>query len=154
MMKRVVLGSAPMDMIVQMMKMMCPSLRRSQVTVNICQGPPFWLSFFLAYLLLLKDHTCPAGRVNSILNGHWINNLCDVELDTCVYDSLTYWIFHHFWNLSHWPPSVLAEPGVDPFAKRRADKKQRVDKQEKNRLRNLKQTAKAGALPRCMLETL
>lgn len=39
------------------------------------------------------------------------------------------------------------EPGVDPFAKRRADKKQRVDKQEKNRLRNLKQTAKAGALP-------
>ncbi|KAJ8444627.1 hypothetical protein Cgig2_023690 [Carnegiea gigantea] len=40
------------------------------------------------------------------------------------------------------------EPGVDPFAKRRADKKQRVDKQEKNRLRNLKQTAKAGALPR------
>lgn len=39
------------------------------------------------------------------------------------------------------------EPGEDPFAKRRADKKQRVDKQEKNRLRNLQQTAKAGDLP-------
>lgn len=42
---------------------------------------------------------------------------------------------------------LLAEPGEDPFAKRRTDKKQRVEKQEKNRLRNLKEAAKAGALP-------
>ncbi|KAK1400013.1 Ribosome biogenesis regulatory protein [Heracleum sosnowskyi] len=39
------------------------------------------------------------------------------------------------------------EPGQDPFAKRRADKKQRVEKQEKNRLHNLKDAAKVGALP-------
>ncbi|RZS26914.1 hypothetical protein BHM03_00060332, partial [Ensete ventricosum] len=35
----------------------------------------------------------------------------------------------------------------DPFRKRKAEKKQRVEKQEKNRLQNLKQAAKAGALP-------
>ncbi|XP_020089351.1 ribosome biogenesis regulatory protein homolog [Ananas comosus] len=39
------------------------------------------------------------------------------------------------------------EPGEDPFAKRKAEKKQRVDKQEKNRLENLKKAAKVGALP-------
>ncbi|EOY31033.1 Ribosome biogenesis regulatory protein (RRS1) family protein isoform 2 [Theobroma cacao] len=39
------------------------------------------------------------------------------------------------------------EPGVDPFAKRQDDKKNRVEKQEKNRLQNLKQAAKVGALP-------
>jgi len=39
------------------------------------------------------------------------------------------------------------EPGVDPFAKRRAEKKQRVEKNEKNRFNNLKVAAKAGALP-------
>ncbi|KAK4754060.1 hypothetical protein SAY87_002164 [Trapa incisa] len=39
------------------------------------------------------------------------------------------------------------EPGEDPFAKRRADKKNRVDKQEKNRLQNLKEAAKVGSLP-------
>ncbi|GAB4832874.1 hypothetical protein Ancab_006891 [Ancistrocladus abbreviatus] len=39
------------------------------------------------------------------------------------------------------------EIGEDPFAKRRAEKKQRVEKQEKNRLKNLKEAAKAGALP-------
>ncbi|XP_040385344.1 ribosome biogenesis regulatory protein homolog [Oryza brachyantha] len=39
------------------------------------------------------------------------------------------------------------EPGVDPFAQRREEKKQRVEKQEKNRLENLKKAAKAGALP-------
>ncbi|KAJ0509073.1 putative ribosomal biogenesis regulatory protein [Helianthus annuus] len=39
------------------------------------------------------------------------------------------------------------EPGVDPFAKRRSEKKQRVEKQEKNRLHNLKAAAKVGALP-------
>ncbi|XP_065047585.1 ribosome biogenesis regulatory protein homolog [Musa acuminata AAA Group] len=39
------------------------------------------------------------------------------------------------------------EPGEDPFSKRKAEKKQRVEKQEKNRLQNLKQAAKAGALP-------
>lgn len=39
------------------------------------------------------------------------------------------------------------EPGVDPFAKRRDEKKQRVEKQEKNRLGNLKNAAKVGALP-------
>ncbi|KAL5547889.1 hypothetical protein UlMin_003120 [Ulmus minor] len=39
------------------------------------------------------------------------------------------------------------EPGVDPFAKRREDKKKRVEKQDKNRLQNLKQAAKVGALP-------
>ncbi|KAJ8471045.1 hypothetical protein OPV22_025388 [Ensete ventricosum] len=39
------------------------------------------------------------------------------------------------------------EPGEDPFRKRKAEKKQRVEKQEKNRLQNLKQAAKAGALP-------
>lgn len=39
------------------------------------------------------------------------------------------------------------EPGEDPFAKRRVEKKHRVEKQEKNRLQNLKQAAKVGALP-------
>ncbi|KAL3838534.1 hypothetical protein ACJIZ3_023125 [Penstemon smallii] len=39
------------------------------------------------------------------------------------------------------------EPGTDPFAERRKEKKGRVDKQEKNRLHNLKQAAKVGALP-------
>ncbi|KAF3453681.1 hypothetical protein FNV43_RR04122 [Rhamnella rubrinervis] len=39
------------------------------------------------------------------------------------------------------------EPGEDPFAKRRSDKMKRVEKQEKNRVQNLKQAAKAGALP-------
>ncbi|KAL8136123.1 ribosome biogenesis regulatory protein homolog [Apium graveolens] len=39
------------------------------------------------------------------------------------------------------------EPGQDPFAKRRTEKKQRVEKQEKNRLHNLKDAAKVGALP-------
>ncbi|KAM0933318.1 putative ribosomal biogenesis regulatory protein [Dioscorea sansibarensis] len=39
------------------------------------------------------------------------------------------------------------EPGGDPFAKRKAEKKHRVEKQEKNRLQNLKQAMKAGALP-------
>lgn len=42
----------------------------------------------------------------------------------------------------------VAEPGVDPFAERRAKKRQRIEKQEKNRLQNLKQAAKMGALPR------
>nr|XP_010914878.1 ribosome biogenesis regulatory protein homolog [Elaeis guineensis] len=39
------------------------------------------------------------------------------------------------------------EPGEDPFAKRKAERKKRVEKQEKNRLENLKQAMKAGALP-------
>ncbi|WVZ73857.1 hypothetical protein U9M48_022115 [Paspalum notatum var. saurae] len=39
------------------------------------------------------------------------------------------------------------EPGVDPFAQRREEKKKRVEKQEKNRLENLKKAAKVGALP-------
>lgn len=39
------------------------------------------------------------------------------------------------------------EPGTDPFAERRKEKKGRVEKQEKNRLQNLKQAQKAGALP-------
>ncbi|CAN6235976.1 unnamed protein product [Urochloa humidicola] len=39
------------------------------------------------------------------------------------------------------------EPGVDPFAQRRQEKKKRVEKQEKNRLDNLKKAAKLGALP-------
>ncbi|XP_062203281.1 ribosome biogenesis regulatory protein homolog [Phragmites australis] len=39
------------------------------------------------------------------------------------------------------------EAGVDPFAQRRDEKKKRVDKQEKNRLENLKRAAKVGALP-------
>ncbi|KAM2965609.1 hypothetical protein FF1_026147 [Malus domestica] len=38
-------------------------------------------------------------------------------------------------------------PGEDPFAKRQEDKKKRVEKQDKNRLQNLKQAAKVGALP-------
>ncbi len=45
----------------------------------------------------------------------------------------------------------LSEPGVDPFLKLRADKKERVAKQEKNQLENLKRAAKIGgkgALPR------
>jgi hypothetical protein len=46
---------------------------------------------------------------------------------------------------------LFAEPGEDPFAKRRADKKQRVEKHEKNRMQNLKQAAKVGALPRYTL---
>ncbi|KAL2929529.1 Ribosome biogenesis regulatory protein-like protein [Bienertia sinuspersici] len=39
------------------------------------------------------------------------------------------------------------EPGVDPFAKRKTDKKQRVEKQEKNHMKNLKDASKSGALP-------
>ncbi|KAK3132633.1 hypothetical protein QOZ80_6AG0525420 [Eleusine coracana subsp. coracana] len=39
------------------------------------------------------------------------------------------------------------EPGVDPFAQRTEEKKKRVEKQEKNRLENLKRAAKVGALP-------
>ncbi|KAG6776508.1 ribosome biogenesis regulatory protein [Populus alba x Populus x berolinensis] len=39
------------------------------------------------------------------------------------------------------------EPGVDPFAKRAAEKKERVQKNQKNQLQNLKTAAKAGALP-------
>lgn len=39
------------------------------------------------------------------------------------------------------------EPGVDPFAKRKAEKKQRVENNEKNRLKNLKEASKNGALP-------
>ncbi|XWS26984.1 hypothetical protein CRYUN_Cryun26dG0076900 [Craigia yunnanensis] len=39
------------------------------------------------------------------------------------------------------------EPGEDPFAKRQDYKKKRVEKQEKNRLQNLKQAEKVGALP-------
>ncbi|PUZ49599.1 hypothetical protein GQ55_7G338700 [Panicum hallii var. hallii] len=39
------------------------------------------------------------------------------------------------------------EPGVDPFAQRRQEKKKRVEKQEKNRLKNSKKAAKVGALP-------
>ncbi|KAF8393233.1 hypothetical protein HHK36_021474 [Tetracentron sinense] len=39
------------------------------------------------------------------------------------------------------------EPGEDPFVKRQAEKRKRVEKQEKSRLQNLKQAAKVGALP-------
>ncbi|URE41558.1 ribosome biogenesis regulatory protein [Musa troglodytarum] len=44
-----------------------------------------------------------------------------------------------------------AEPGEDPFSKRKAEKKKRIEKQEKNRPGNLKQAAKVGALPRLSL---
>lgn len=40
------------------------------------------------------------------------------------------------------------EVGEDPFAKRKAEKKEGVKKQEKNRLENLKRSAKTGYLPR------
>ncbi|GKD29826.1 ribosome biogenesis regulatory protein [Tanacetum coccineum] len=43
--------------------------------------------------------------------------------------------------------SSCAEVGADPFAKRWSEKKQRVEKQEKNRFHNLKEAAKVGALP-------
>lgn len=46
---------------------------------------------------------------------------------------------------------LYAEPGFDPFAKRLSDKKNRVEKQEKNRMQNLKQAAKVGNLPRYIL---
>ncbi|XP_021835505.2 ribosome biogenesis regulatory protein homolog [Spinacia oleracea] len=39
------------------------------------------------------------------------------------------------------------EPGLDPFAKRKAEKKQRVENNEKNHLKNLKVASKIGALP-------
>ncbi|KAK7330124.1 hypothetical protein VNO77_24310 [Canavalia gladiata] len=39
------------------------------------------------------------------------------------------------------------DPEEDPFAKRKENKKKRVEKQEKNRLQNLKGAAKFGALP-------
>ena len=39
------------------------------------------------------------------------------------------------------------DPEEDPFAKRKENKKKRVEKQENNRLQNLKQAAKLGALP-------
>ncbi|PIA60326.1 hypothetical protein AQUCO_00300076v1 [Aquilegia coerulea] len=37
--------------------------------------------------------------------------------------------------------------GEDPFKKRQGEKRKRVEKQEKNRIQNLKQAAKVGALP-------
>lgn len=39
------------------------------------------------------------------------------------------------------------EPGEDPFNKRKNEKKKRVEKQEKNRLQNLKKAYKSGDLP-------
>ncbi|KAK7388614.1 hypothetical protein VNO78_23436 [Psophocarpus tetragonolobus] len=39
------------------------------------------------------------------------------------------------------------DPKDDPFAKRKENKKKRIEKQEKNRLQNLKEAAKFGALP-------
>ncbi|KAL5975806.1 hypothetical protein ACLOJK_020134 [Asimina triloba] len=39
------------------------------------------------------------------------------------------------------------EPGEDPFSERQNERKKRVEKQEKNRLQNLKQAAKVNALP-------
>ncbi|KAH7572369.1 hypothetical protein JRO89_XS04G0244800 [Xanthoceras sorbifolium] len=39
------------------------------------------------------------------------------------------------------------EPGEYPFTTRQAEKKQRVEKQEKNPLQNSKQASKVGALP-------
>ncbi|KMZ63973.1 Ribosome biogenesis regulatory protein-like protein [Zostera marina] len=39
------------------------------------------------------------------------------------------------------------EPGEDPFQKRKVEKKTRVEKQEKNRLHNLKNASKVDALP-------
>ncbi|XP_061353669.1 ribosome biogenesis regulatory protein homolog isoform X2 [Gastrolobium bilobum] len=39
------------------------------------------------------------------------------------------------------------DPKEDPFAKRKENKKKRVEKQDKNRLQNLKEAAKFGALP-------
>lgn len=50
--------------------------------------------------------------------------------------------------------SPSAEPGEDPFAKLKESKKERVAKQEKNQLENLKRAAKQGgkgALPRCVI---
>lgn len=49
---------------------------------------------------------------------------------------------------------LSTEPGEDPFAKRQTEKKKRVEKQEKNRLQNLKQADKVGALPRFALSSL
>jgi regulator of ribosome biosynthesis len=46
---------------------------------------------------------------------------------------------------------LFAVPGEDPFAKRQADKKKRVEKQDNNRLQNLKKAAKVGHLPRYTL---
>lgn len=43
---------------------------------------------------------------------------------------------------------ISAVPGEDPFAKKRAEKKKNIEKQEKNRLQNLKEAANVGALPR------
>ncbi|WVZ18795.1 hypothetical protein V8G54_006117 [Vigna mungo] len=39
------------------------------------------------------------------------------------------------------------DPAEDPFAKRKENKKKRIEKQDKNRLQNLKEAAKFGALP-------
>lgn len=55
-------------------------------------------------------------------------------------------------NSSGWllPRSSLVQPGEDPFTKQRNEKKERVKKQEKQQLANLKAAAKAGgaaALP-------
>ena len=50
--------------------------------------------------------------------------------------------------------SPSAEPGEDPFAKLKESKKERVAKQEKNQLENLKRAAKQGgkgALPRYII---
>lgn len=50
---------------------------------------------------------------------------------------------------------ICTEPGEDPFLKLRENKKERVAKQEKNQLENLKRAAKVGgkaALPRFVLQ--
>jgi len=44
----------------------------------------------------------------------------------------------------------FADPDEDPFAKRKENKRGRVDKNEKNRIQNLKNAAKFGALPRLL----
>lgn len=57
--------------------------------------------------------------------------------DQSFKDGISIMVLYHF-----------ADPEEDPFAKRRENKKKGIEKQEKNRLHNLKNAAKFGALPR------
>lgn len=64
------------------------------------------------------------------------------------------WSFCIFSSFFSNQSSPFPEPGTDPFAERRKEKKSRVDKQEGNRLKNLKNAQKAGALPRLSFDLL
>lgn len=74
------------------------------------------------------------------------------EISRILVDYIACHIHSRLTLLSKCPLSItlftFSEPGMDPFAERQSNKRKRVEKQENNRLQNLKQAAKVGALPR------